>query len=1183
MSYILPRLTTSQDPSFDNISSPADDLVESLLEDTHLLQEAILQEIRSDILPKPLLNRVCHLCEKSLDSIFHEKIDSVCRNILGAIQSNEDINKIEILGILKLAIANKSENTINECTRKLNKINNDLNRPLMYCFDKDTLFVYFTNEVLPRHVKSDLRLIGDQIPVELFLSIKKYNPPEVQALLSEVGEKISALHINSCNTNDLKNALILCPNLYYLDISKCSKFSLADIPSLKKLKELFISDCEDIESFPDFSQMVKLEQLAIINCPDFKIEHLTSLPSLLELSLSELKITALPDFSHFPSLKKLFIQSCKITELDITYLQKLTHLSLKKCNKIKTFPDFNQLIDLEELDLSKTKITSLNIPDLKKLTILLLASCEKLTQFPEFQALTQLKELNLKWTQVKKVELSGLIHLEKLNLSRCKHLLSLNCSPCLNLKKLKLAGCLFEYINLKGLNRLSYLDLSYSKIKIKFNSSHCPNLKKLNLEECLIESLELVDFMKLKKLQSWGCPNLKSVVLENLQQLSDVSLGCSPLETLRFANLPNLLDLNIQVLSCLIRIEFKNLLFLKSLRISNCPQLLQLPNLQETPRLKILDLKELNLPTLKIENLSSLSHLRLNDFETSNLSIANLPKLSGLNIRNLHCGNDYSGLRNLPSLAELRIVKSGLENQNLSFLSQFPTLKLLDLSYNWLTYLPHELAELTRLQVLDLDFNQIVSSTLSNQIWAYLSGMFSSTPSRPQLSHLRNLRQLSLRGNELTSVPEGIENLTELYYLDLSKNQITSLPQEMILLQRVSTLRDELLDTLLKDLRGAYMLAANKGKTLKIKLAREDFETKRYDLITELASTLTEEHSKLKITYENEIGDDMSGLSKDYFAQLFHAFAEKCLNQGYPSWSLASKLGDPEKLFLSIGTILAFVFRTEGRYPIGDKFSEGLFNSIKNCTNEIIDTPYENLSVQQLDALAHPELKKAVNMPALLKFLDVEDKEEGKQYISVVKNLLDSSGEEVPDEIKSYFGYELKPEVLEIEEEVFYVFKMQADLESIKKYVLDGLRNYCEDELKAVHAIIRGFREMKPVWDARPKFTVELLQSTIQGNSKRETILASLNCKKVKPKYQKWIRKWIKNASPAQLQSFLIYTVGSTSLKAGQQIKVKVRPGLGMASRTCSDTLEIPPKMKKDMLYFYLNGLKGEKQTFTIV
>ncbi|MFA6915409.1 MAG: hypothetical protein WC222_03360 [Parachlamydiales bacterium] len=77
--------------------------------------------------------------------------------------------------------------------------------------------------------------------------------------------------------------------------------------------------------------------------------------------------------------------------------------------------------------------------------------------------------------------------------------------------------------------------------------------------------------------------------------------------------------------------------------------------------------------------------------------------------------------------------------------------------------------------------------------------------------------------------------------------------------------------------------------------------------------------------------------------------------------------------------------------------------------------------------------------------------------------------------------------------------------------------------------------------------------------------------------------RWLEDADTTRLQSFLMYTVGSPSLKAEQKIHVKYLKGEGMASHTCFNTLEIPREMDMNMFNIYLDGLKGEKQIFDIV
>ena len=77
----------------------------------------------------------------------------------------------------------------------------------------------------------------------------------------------------------------------------------------------------------------------------------------------------------------------------------------------------------------------------------------------------------------------------------------------------------------------------------------------------------------------------------------------------------------------------------------------------------------------------------------------------------------------------------------------------MDLDGNQLTQVPPEIAQLTKLQKLDLRQNPL--RELPNALW-----------------ELQELTELNLNGNQLTRVPPEIAQLTKLQKLYLKKNHL---------------------------------------------------------------------------------------------------------------------------------------------------------------------------------------------------------------------------------------------------------------------------------------------------------------------------------------------------------------------------------------------------------------------------
>ncbi|XP_076304310.1 uncharacterized protein LOC143222147 [Tachypleus tridentatus] len=152
------------------------------------------------------------------------------------------------------------------------------------------------------------------------------------------------------------------------------------------------------------------------------------------------------------------------------------------------------------------------------------------------------------------------------------------------------------------------------------------------------------------------------------------------------------------------------------------------------------------------------------------------------------------------TLETLRIVDSQLEHVATgTFL--YLELRILDLSYNKLRFIPYAVSTLHSLQVLNLEHNNIVSMWTVyhrlinlrelNLAYNQVKSIDSENDSQLILPITNSLQILNLRGNNLTAVPDQLlkEPLTNLKSLDLSENQLSIFPKmHFTLLPNLQTL-----------------------------------------------------------------------------------------------------------------------------------------------------------------------------------------------------------------------------------------------------------------------------------------------------------------------------------------------------------------------------------------------------------
>ncbi|KAL5836678.1 hypothetical protein ACOSQ3_013847 [Xanthoceras sorbifolium] len=219
-------------------------------------------------------------------------------------------------------------------------------------------------------------------------------------------------------------------------------------------------------------------------------------------------------------------------------------------------------------------------------------------------------------------------------------------------------------------------------------------------------------------------------------------------------------------------------------------------------QLKILDLGSNNFNSSILPYLTTLTSLKTLKLGGNNLGDFNTKQGAGLaNLRNLEdldlSYNRINGtLQELESLKQLKILDLGYNYFNssiLSYLTTLTSLRTLILRLNNLkdfnTKQGAELANLRKLEVLDLSYTRISGSTLQEleslkQLKILdLGGNNFNSSILSYLTRLTSLRTLKLGGNNLgdlnTKQGAGLANLKNLEVLDLSSNEINGTLQEL--------------------------------------------------------------------------------------------------------------------------------------------------------------------------------------------------------------------------------------------------------------------------------------------------------------------------------------------------------------------------------------------------------------------
>ncbi|PKI36096.1 hypothetical protein CRG98_043509 [Punica granatum] len=347
------------------------------------------------------------------------------------------------------------------------------------------------------------------------------------------------------------------------------------------------------------------------------------------LNLRECSISKTPDFSAFPSLESLILESCgELVWVDsIVLLKNLILINLRRCWRLEKLPEqlgsmeslvelliddtrvkelpilrasVGSLVNLRRLSLSHSGVEELpnSIGQLTSLVELILTGTDIRSCLPgNLGSLKKLKVLDASWSPLMATEYQ-IISDEILSLSSLR-VLKLNMVKSL-LADMSTLSCLETlYLFKTDLQTLPELPSSLISLTVRLASA--------------LTSLNLANLVNLKELildENWKLKELESV--SSFSKLERMALYSVEISTL-----PEEIELES----------------LQKLDISSCRSLRKLPNLSKLQRLELFSMSDCE-SIMEIPGLEELSNLReLNIFGCKALKLPDLSKQQSVTLR----------------------------------------------------------------------------------------------------------------------------------------------------------------------------------------------------------------------------------------------------------------------------------------------------------------------------------------------------------------------------------------------------------------------------------------------------------------------------------------------------------------------------------------------------------------------
>ncbi|XP_057783617.1 uncharacterized protein LOC131001285 [Salvia miltiorrhiza] len=381
----------------------------------------------------------------------------------------------------------------------------------------------------------------------------KENDKSSQAPPARISEKLEGLNVleisgPSLQIQDIPDDLFtLMPNLKTLNLSHL--LNVKSLPSSfyntsTQIEFLILRGCkslQELKSLKGFKDLKVLDVSEATSFEKFEDKSLHSNTKLQVLNLSKTNLKTLPLINQLKDLKFVWLRDCivlpRIRKID--KMDKLEIFDISGAGEVERFcdPSLEDLKKLKIVDISRTKIRRLpaNLGD----PIYLYArSCLKLKVVPPVEELNKLEVLDLsgchRLTEVRTEFFANVHDLRELNLSETGVRLLPFLGDRISLRRLLLSGC--------------------------------ESLEKVDRLSCLKE-LEFLDLSGCKKLME-----LEGGTFDEMKHLEQLNLSGTGIGGQQ-KPLPSLSKLES----------------LKQLHVRDCPNLTELPGVEQVPKLQVLD------------------------------------------------------------------------------------------------------------------------------------------------------------------------------------------------------------------------------------------------------------------------------------------------------------------------------------------------------------------------------------------------------------------------------------------------------------------------------------------------------------------------------------------------------------------------------------------------------------------